>query len=145
MLLKAYIVGLTDGEGSFTAYIRPPRRKEGAKNYRVECHYYVKLREDDLPLLQKVKQFFGVGRVSFQRDRRPNHHNCYRYETTHLREIREVIIPFFNANVLQGNKIHDFQLFKKIVDAVTKKRHQTKSGLEQIERWKKKMHIFRAR
>ena len=142
MLSKAYIVGLTDGEGSFTAYIRPPRKKEGAKSHRVECHYYVKLREDDLPLLQKVKRFFRVGRVSFQRDRRPNHHNCYRYETTSLREIRGVIIPFFNANVLEGNKIHDFQLFKKIVDAVGEKKHQTKRGLAQIKRWKKKMHIF---
>ncbi|MBI2449922.1 MAG: LAGLIDADG family homing endonuclease [Candidatus Nealsonbacteria bacterium] len=142
MISKNYIVGLTDGEGSFTAYIRPPSKKHGAKNYRVECHYYVKLREDDLPLLKKVKQFFGVGRISFQKDRRPNHHNCYRYETTQLQEIREIIIPFFDANPLEGNKIHDFRLFKKIVDAVIKKRHQTKNGLEQIKQWKKEMHIF---
>ena len=45
MLSKEYIVGLTDGEGSFTVYLRPPSRKYQAKHWRVECHYYLKLRK----------------------------------------------------------------------------------------------------
>ena len=142
MLSRDYVVGLTDGEGSFTTYLRPPRAEHGSKSYRVECHYYIKLREDDLPLLKKVKQFFGVGVVSFQRDRRPNHHNCYRYEITNLKDIREVIIPFFDANPLQGNKIRDYRLFKKIVKAVIRKEHRTSMGFAKIKKWKSKMHTF---
>jgi hypothetical protein len=142
MLSKDYIVGLTDGEGSFTAYIRPPRKEHGAKNYRVECHYYIKLREDDLPLLKKVKQFFRVGRISLQKDNRLNHHNCYRYEATSLKAICEVIIPFFDANPLEGAKVKDYLLFKKIVNAVLKKQHQMPYGLKQIIQWKREMHTF---
>lgn len=104
MLSNEYIVGLTDGEGSFTAYIRPPKKEHGSKNHRVECHYYIKLREDDLPLLKKVRRFFGVGHISFQRECRLNHHNSYRYETTNLQEICDVIIPFFDVHSLQSKR-----------------------------------------
>lgn len=142
MLSKGYMVGLTDGEGSFTAYLRPPRAEHGSKSYRVECHYYIKLREDDLLLIKKIKQFFGVGVISFQKDNRPNHHHCYRYETTSLKDICEVIIPFFDANPLEGNKIQDYRLFKKIVRAVVRKEHRTKKGLARIRGWKSRMHTF---
>lgn len=142
MLSDDYIVGLTDGEGSFTVYIRPPVEKHGAKNYRVECHYYIKLRDDNAPLIRKIKEFFKVGRVVFQRENRPNHHHCYRYEVTNLKEISEVIIPFFEEHSLQGNKIHDYRLFKTIVYAVMQKEHQTPSGLEAIQAIKRKMHMY---
>ena len=145
MLSKNYIVGLTDGEGSFTIYLRPPRKEHGSKSYRVECHYYLKLREDDLPLLKKVRQFFGVGLVSFQRDRRLNHHHCYRYEATNLKDICEVIIPFFDANPLESKKMQDYRLFKKIVKAVVNKEHRTNKGFLRIKKWKEEMHTFRAR
>ena len=65
MLSSDYIVGLTDGEGSFTAYIRPPKKEHGSKSHRIECHYYIKLREDDVDLLRNVYRFFKVGRVVF--------------------------------------------------------------------------------
>ena len=142
MLTADYIVGLTDGEGSFTAYIRPPSTKHGSKNYRIECHYYIKLRDDNKHLIQKVKDFFGVGRVSFQNDSRLNPHNCYRYETTNLKEISEVIIPFFDHYQLQGDKIRDFKLFKKIVYAVLRKKHHTEEGLLQIRKCKQSMHMY---
>ena len=145
MLSKDYIIGLTDGEGSFTTYIRPPKKEHGSKSYRVECHYYIKLREDDLALLKKVKEFFRIGRISFQKERRPNHHNSYRYEVTNLEEIAGVIIPFFDRSPLQGKRLIDYQLFKRIVMAVLNKKHLKKSGLDKIRQWKSKMHKFRTR
>lgn len=140
MLSADYIVGLTDGEGSFTIYIRPPNKKQEAKNYRVECHYYIKLREDDLPLLKKVNEFFFCGKISFQKDNRLNHRNCYRFEVTNLKGLKEVVIPFFKQNLLQSKKIKDFNLFCKIVKSVLKKKHQTKDGLKKIRQWKSQMH-----
>src|SRR3989344_4836626 len=101
MLSADYIVGLTDGECSFTVFIRAPVKRHGSKNYRVECHYYIKLRDDDIALIRKIRQFFRVGRVSFQKDSRPNHHDCYRYEVTNLKDMNEVIIPFFDQHRLQ--------------------------------------------
>lgn len=60
-----YIVGLTDGEGSFSVYLNPPNKKHGSINHRVQCRYYIKMREDELPLLEKVKDFFWGGAVKF--------------------------------------------------------------------------------
>lgn len=145
MLSNDYIVGLTDGEGSFTVYIRPPKKEHGSKNHRVECHYYIKLREDDLPLLKKVKAFFKIGRISFQKESRPNHHNNYRYEVTNLKDISDVIIPFFDKNLLQSKRLIDYRLFKKIVKSVLDKKHQKLLGFNQIRQWKSEMHKFRAR
>ena len=71
MLSRDYIVGLVDGEGSFTVYLR----KQG-KYRKVELHFYLKMRKDELPLLKKVKKFFGCGYISLQKDRRKNHSDC---------------------------------------------------------------------
>jgi hypothetical protein len=80
--------------------------------------------------------------VTFQKDSRPNHHHCYRYETTNLKDIAEVIIPFFDQHLLQGNKMRDYQLFKIIVRAVMQKEHQISSGLARIQKLKKQMHTY---
>jgi len=141
MLSADYIVGLTDGEGSFTVYLRPPGGSRGGKNYKIECHYYVKLREEDFGLLLKVKKFFGCGNVYFQRDPRINHTDCYRYEVSNFQKISEVIIPFFRSHQLEsGIRMKDFKLFCKIVDMVKRKKHLTKDGLIKIEKLKSQMH-----
>ena len=146
MLNPNYIVGLIDGEGSFTVYIRNPDDKKVAKRrVTAEPKFYVKLIEKDKRILFQLKKYFGCGNVYFQKDNRPNHHHCYRYEVTNLREITENIIPFFDQHPLQGNKAKDYALFKKIVKAVLNKEHQTKKGLERIRHLKEKMHIYWAR
>ena len=43
-----YIVGLTDGEGSFTAYVKnPDMSKEVKRRTKVEPRFYIKLIEKD--------------------------------------------------------------------------------------------------
>ena len=143
MLSKDYIFGLTDGEGSFTVYIRSPKEEHFAKNWRIECHYYVKMREDELPLLREVKEFFKCGRISFQKDKRKNHRDCYRFEVSDLENIEKVVIPLFkeNRNSLHStNRKKDFEIFCEIVSLVVNKKHQTKQRLERILKLKAQMH-----
>lgn len=141
MLSKHYIVGLVDGEGSFTLYIRTPKAEHQSKSWRVECHFYIKMGEQELPLLQEVKRFFGCGRISFQRDKRPNHRDCYRFEVSNLKEIKGVIIPFFKKNSLHSiSHKNDFKLFCKIIDLVDKKVHQSENGIKKITKLKAQMH-----
>ena len=147
MLSGDYIVGLTDGEGSFTVYPRAPQTGgRGGKSYKIELHYYLKLQEDDLSLLKKVKDFFGCGAIYLQRDKRPNHTDCYRYEINHYDKIAEKIIPFFSKNKLQSkSKKKDFDLFYRIFKMVRKKQHFRKEGLAKIMELKYQMHKNRAR
>jgi len=145
MLSADYIIGLTDGEGSFTVYIHPPRKigKYSTKHYRVECHYYIKLREDELPLLKEVKRFFDCGNIYLQKDKRLNHRNCYRFEISSLQKIAEVVIPFFQKHRLRSvNRINDFNLFCRIFEILRNKnrRSLTKKELEKIRKLKSQMH-----
>jgi hypothetical protein len=145
MLSADYIVGLTDGEGSFTVHLHPPRKigKYSTKHYRVECHYYIKLREDELPLLEEVKKFFNCGNIYLQKDKRLNHRNCYRFEVSSLQKIAEVVIPFFQKHRLySANRTNDFNLFCRIFEILGNKNRRPLTGkeLEKVRKLKSQMH-----
>ena len=139
MLSSDYIVGLTDGEGSFCVFIRKPEKSTW--NTRVECHFYIKMRDDELPLLKKVKDFFKCGRISFQKEYRKNQKNNYRYQVSNPKELDKIIIPFFRIKKLHSTpRQRDFNLFCKIVRMVKTGEHKMKQGLHRIQQLKSQMH-----
>lgn len=142
MLNPYYILGLIDGEGSFTAYIRSPYlRKAVKRQVRAEPKFYLKLKEKDRDILYKLKYFFSCGNVYFQKDRRKNHQNCYRYEVAKRDDLEKIIIPFFKRYRLKlASKRKDFKIFCKIMREIKKERHFTKSGLKSLYLLKQKMH-----
>ena len=142
MLNSNYIVGLIDGEGSFTVYIRNPDEVKAVKRrVRAEPRFYIKLIEKDKDVLYELKDFFGCGNIYFQKDARPNHQNCYRYEATDRKDLRKVIIPFFKKNRLKLNsKRKDFKIFCDLMESIERGEHLTQSGLRKMYRIKEKMH-----
>jgi len=140
MLSADYIVGLTDGEGSFSVYLHPPSEKHGSINYRVQCRYYIKMREDELPLLKKVEKFWGCGKIYFQKEYRKNQRDNYRFEIFNYQLLKNIVIPFFKKNSLQSKRIKDFKIFCEILNLALAKAHQTRKGLRKIMRLKSKMH-----
>lgn len=137
-----YIIGLVDGEGSFTVYIRNIDKESLAKRrVVVEPKFYIKLIERDKEILYKLKNFFGCGSVYFQRDTRPNHQNCYRYEVYNRDDLLKRIIPFFKINNLKFNsKKNDFKIFCKLMEMIVKKEHLKDSGLRKMFALKQTMH-----
>ena len=142
MLSPDYIVGIVDGEGSFTVYIKNPSSHAPTKRrVRAEPKFYLKLIERDKHILNEMKKFFGCGKVYFQKDSRKNHQDCYRYEVANRTQIEDTIIPFFKKYPLRlKSKKNDFLLFCRIVMAMKEKRHLTDSGLKMLFRVKKQMH-----
>lgn len=137
-----YIVGLVDGEGSFTVYVRDPdSSKKVKRRTKVEPRFYLKLIEKDRDMLDNLKEFFGCGNVYFQQDKRTNHQDCYRFEVSNRDDLKNIIIPFFEKNCLQFNsKKSDFKLFCQIMKLIDKKEHLQEFGLRKIFLLKKKMH-----
>jgi len=135
-----YIVGLTDGEGSFTVYLLPPKKEHGSVNYRVQCRYYIKMREDELPLLEKVRDFWGCGKIYFQREYRKNQRNNYRFEIFNYGLLKKLVTPFFKRHPLESKRIKDFEIFCQILDLALSKAHHTKKGLQKIHVLKSQMH-----
>lgn len=134
-----YIVGLVDGEGSFTVYVNLNKNK--FRRVRVEPKFYIKLIEEDKDILYKLQKFFGVGSVYFQKDTRPNHKNCYRYEVYNRDELNRIIIPFFTKNQLKfSSKKGDFKIFCKLMKMINQEAHLNNVGLKKMFLLKQKMH-----
>lgn len=142
MLNSDYIVGLVDGEGSFTVYIRnPDTEKKAKRRVMAEPRFYLKLIERDKEILYALKNFFGCGNVYFQKDTRKNHQNCYRYEVANRNDITSVIIPFFKKHPPRfKSKQNDFRIFCDLLERINKGAHLTKNGLRILYRMKAKMH-----
>lgn len=142
MLDPEYILGLVDGEGSFTVYIRNPDGKKKIKRrVRAEPRFYLRLQETDKEILYRLKKSFGCGNVYFQKDSRKNHKDCYRYEVGNRRDIEKIIIPFFKKHRPRlVSRRKDFKIFSEIMREISKGRHLTKVGLRSLYKLKQKMH-----
>ena len=71
MLNPDYIVGLVDGEGSFTAYIKNPQsNKKVERRTKAEPRFYIKLIEKDKNILYELSKYFGCGSINISGDLR---------------------------------------------------------------------------
>ncbi len=142
MFQPDYIVGLVDGEGSFTVYLKNPNETKNVKRrVRAEPRFYIKLIEKDKDILYEFKKYFGCGNVYFQKDSRPNHQNCFRYEITNRNDLVNIIIPFFKKHGLKlKSKQKDFNIFCELVKRIKNNEHLTKKGLVKMYQMKQKMH-----
>lgn len=136
-LSDGYIVGLTDGEGCFYVETRVPN---GTHTFRVEMHFFIKLREDEFPLLKKVQKFFDCGGVYYQKEYRVNQKCCYRFGVTAQKDLHEKIIPFFDKNTLQSRKLKNYLLFRQIAVMVKNKEYKSSEGFEKIRQLKLQMN-----
>jgi len=137
MLTADYVVGLVDGEGSFAVHFNQSQRRRA----KVEPKFCLKLQAVDRPILEAVREFFGVGKVYIQRDQRVNHRLCYRFEVNNRRQLREVIVPFFKQHPLRfPSKQRDFDLFSQIIALIAKDEHLTDRGLETAKQLAALMH-----
>ena len=135
-----WIVGFVDGEGCFSVNIvKQNERKEknrirkGYKTgFQIMHEFAVTQGEKSLSSLNIIKDFFGVGGLYVNR-RYDNHkENLYRYCVRKREDLSNVIIPFFEKNILQTSKANDFRLFVEIIRDMEKDLHLTKSGLIKI-------------
>ena len=133
-----YIVGLTDGEGCF--YVETRRPQGFHKTFRVEMHFFIKLREDDKYLLEQVKEFFTCGGIYYQKEYRVNQRNCYRFGITAQNDLHKKLIPFFDKYPLQSKKAKNYLLFRQIAKMVKNGDHKTLEGFETIQQLKSQMN-----
>jgi len=61
MLNSNYVVGLTDGEGSFG--IAVSFSKNRVVRFEVYPHYRILMHEKEISLLKQVREFFGFGEI----------------------------------------------------------------------------------
>ena len=137
MLTADYVVGLVDGEGSFAVHFNQSQRRRA----KLEPRFCLKLRAEDRIVLDELCGFFECGQVYIQRDRRPNHSLCYRFEVSNRQELIEKIIPFFDQHPLRTpSKQRDFAVFRRILALVRDNAHRADSGLASLRQLAALMH-----
>jgi hypothetical protein len=100
-----FISGFCDAESSFI--ISATKRSYMRTGWGVYPIFRIELHKRDLPLLKRIKAFFGVGNINESKIR-----DSVTFSVTSVKEINEVIIPHFDNYKLLTQKQVDFELFK---------------------------------
>lgn len=133
-----WIVGFVDGEGCFSvSRIRNQTTKFG---YQLFPEFVVTQSARSVQVLKGVQDFFGCGKV-FINNRNDNHREpMFRYRVRSLKELTEIIIPFFDEHLLVTDKKNDYQVFRTIALMMANKEHLELSGFEKIDAMRQTMN-----
>ena len=109
--------------------------------YQVQLHFHLKLQAKDEKLLWRIRATLQCGNVYFQKEKRKNHSQCYRYTVSSLNDIFEKVIPFFKRYSLQtASKSHSFKQFCLIARLVKDKKHFKTEYISNIMKIKSTMN-----
>lgn len=89
----SWIVGFVDGEGCFSISIF--KNRTTTSGWQVLPEFVVTQGEKSVSALQEIKDFFLFGRVFVNRRNDNHRENIYRYCVRTIKDLREIIIPFF--------------------------------------------------
>jgi len=124
---EQWVVGFVDGEGCFCV---PIFRQRSAKvGWQVQPEFVVVQAAPSACVLDDLQQYFGCGRVGVNRRRDNHHHDMWRWSVRSLVDLRERIIPFFEANPLRTAKAREFEKFSLVVRMMNERRHLSAEGL----------------
>jgi len=114
-----YVTGFTDAEGSFLINIQ--KRSDLKLGYSISLSFKIKLHIKDKELLEKIFNFFNVGKIYIRKD------GYIEYIVNSMRDI-EIIINHFNNYPLISQKLSDYKIFKLVFELIKQKNHLTKKG-----------------
>ena len=118
-----FVTGLTDAEGTFVLSFR--KSEDYRMGYQVTAIYKIALHKKDYDLLNSIKNYFGVGKITKHGE------NSIQYLVRSLADL-QIIISHFDKYPLLGEKWGDYMLFKDGVKLIKTKAHLNKEGFNQI-------------
>lgn len=135
-----YVCGFTDGEGCFTIVIaKSPKRKLGVD---ARLHFQIELRDDDKPILEEIQKTIRCGRIYHLNYERYGWNPHVELKVSSIREITDILIPFFEKHQLRGKKRHSFALFTQAARIFQTKEHLTPKGVEKLRLIRQRMNKY---
>ena len=127
LFTTGWLVGFVDGEGCFSCPVF--RNRSMSLGWQVQPSFAVVQGESSRDVLEEMVGFFGCGKVYVNR-RHDNHreHLC-RYYVSRFGDLRDVIVPFFQANPLRTAKRDNFAKFAEVIRLMDQRAHLTVPGL----------------
>jgi len=123
-LTPDWIVGFVDGEGCF--HIGINKNDEVKSGYQVLPELTVVQHKRDIQLLYRLRTFMKCGVV------RSNHGDRFCWRVRSLKNLVEIILPFFEKHPLKSKKNIEFHRFAKVVRMMEKDKHLTQEGFQKI-------------
>lgn len=118
-----YIVGFSDGEGSFNTSFR--MREDYLLGWKITPVFNISQKQRDI--LALVKRYLNCGTIRFQND------NAWVYEVDNKTALKTHILPFFeNYRFLSIKKKGDFARFQKIIEILDRHSSTTLDDLKEI-------------
>jgi hypothetical protein len=108
--LGHYLAGFAHGEGSFIIACR--QRADYARGWKISAAFNVS--QSDPEPLMLFREALGCGTL------RRGGSNGWYSEVNSLRDLRSVVIPFFERFPLMGAKAKDFQAFRSAVQILSR-------------------------
>lgn len=124
--LKYYLAGFTDGEGSFSVSIC--KHPKARFRWKIDPHFQVYQHKDNARVLYLFPKVLACGYIS----KKGGNPSCYMYCVDNLRDLKTLVIPFFEKYPLLGEKYRNFRLFSLIVDGLLQGTHKTPEGFIQL-------------
>lgn len=117
MVKKSFkVTDIVNEDGCFDLQFRKDTRKERTNAptyYRWSAQFVVTAPKTESRTLKKIQKELGVGSLSISK-------NQARLSVQKLKDIAEIIIPFFQKNALSEKKKKDFSLWAKGVEIIYK-------------------------
>jgi LAGLIDADG endonuclease len=127
---KEWLVGFVDGEGCFSVPVfRSPSMRLG---WQVQPTFAVVQGASSRDVLDAMVEFFGCGKVYANRRHDNHREDLCQYQVFRFGDLRDVIIPFFEANPLRTAKRENFAKFVDVCRLVELRAHLTVRGLIEI-------------
>ena len=118
-----WVSGFVDGEGCFHVSInKVPKMSQG---WQVLPEFRIVQHSRDEAILHRLCNFFGCGRVVLNRGTQKE------LRIRRLTDLKRVV-EFFSETQLQSKKRRDFEIFRDIIDTMTKRQHLERQGLTRI-------------
>jgi hypothetical protein len=131
-----WVVGFTEGEGAFMITVRLWDGKRWRPRFGLQISPYFEIVQNDKNVLEKIRKFFGVGKVG--KNPAPPW-KAYRYYVSNIREIL-VIRNFFKKHRLHTKKSETFEIWSHIIDLMLQGEHYRKNGLLYILKLRDKLN-----
>lgn len=136
-LTADWIVGFIDGEGCFHIGIS---KNSGVKfGYQILPELTVVQHKRDINLLYTLRKVMGCGVV------RKNHGDRYCWRVRKLKNLSQIIVPFFEKHPLKSKKNVEFKKFARVVRLIEQGKHLTEEGFNEISKIASEMNRKSAR
>nr|YP_009254044.1 hypothetical protein [Hypomyces aurantius]ANC62729.1 hypothetical protein [Hypomyces aurantius] len=134
--MNFWIAGFVTGEGCF--FVKTSKSKTHKLGLSVGLNFIVVQNIRDIEIIEEIKSIFDCGSVTISESS-----GIVRYTVAKLSDIQNKILPFLDKYPIIGEKVKDYEDFKKVSDLIADKSHLTKEGLEEILKIKSKMNFNR--